>query len=99
MRVSSIELALALVLLIGPAAAQQNAPIRLGPPQRLARPPAAPATPEPASPVPPATAREAEPSGIKVAPLAPVDPEWTGTLGEDQGGFPPTLWQGTQRAV
>jgi len=52
--------------------------------------------PAPASPGAPAASA---PSGIEVAPLAPVDPEWSGTLGEAQGGFPPTLWQGTPRSV
>jgi hypothetical protein len=96
MRASNSKPALALALLLAfPAAAQQGAPIRLGPPQPLA-PPAPSAAPAPAATQPPA---ETAPSGIQVAPLAPVDPEWAGTLGEDQGGFPPTLWQGTPRAV
>jgi hypothetical protein len=106
MRVSRNELALALTLLAFPAAAQQSPPIRLAPPQRLAPPPAAApseAAPAPvpgsAAPVAPGAPAEAAPSGIQVAPLAPVDPEWTGTLGEDRGGFPPTLWQGTPRSV
>jgi hypothetical protein len=105
MRVFRSELALALALLALPASAQQSPPLRLAPPQRLAPPADAPSEPAPApapgeaAPAAPAAPAEAAPSGIQVAPLAPVDPEWTGTLGEDQGGFPPTLWQGTPRRV
>jgi hypothetical protein len=108
MRAFRNELALALALIVFPAAAQQSPPVRLAPPQRLAPPPAAaPSEPVPApvpgeagrAPAAPAAPAEAAPSGIQVAPLPPVDPEWTGTLGEDRGGFPPTLWQGTRRRV
>lgn len=105
MRVFHAELALALALglLVLPAAAQQGAPIRLAPPQRLAPPSPAPPAAEPQSPPsnlsPGAPSVPSAPSGIEVAPLAPVDPEWSGILGEDNGGFPPTLWQGTPRSV
>jgi hypothetical protein len=103
MRVSHVELALALVLLAAPAVAQQSPgpPVRLGPPQRLNPPPATAPAPAPAAPTAaqPAKPAESPPSGIEVAPLAPVDPEWTGTLGEAQGWFSTSLWQGTPRGV
>lgn len=105
MRVFHAELALALALglLAVPAAAQQGAPIRLAPPQRLVPPSPAQPAPEPQSPrsdlSPAAPSLPSTPSGIEVAPLAPVDREWSGTLGEGDGGFPPTLWQGTPRSV
>jgi hypothetical protein len=98
---AELALALALGLFVLPAAAQQGAPIRLAPPQRLVPPSPAPLEPEtpPSSLAPGAPSAQAAPSGIEVAPLAPVDPEWSGTLAEDDGGLPPTLWQGTPRGV
>jgi hypothetical protein len=96
--------AAALALLLAGAAAAQTpgAPQRLGPPQRLLPnpPPAEAQVPQIVVPLPQGPARTPPTAGgIQIAPLAPVDPEWLGTLSPEQGGFPTTLWQGTTRAA
>lgn len=88
--------------------AQSNAPIRLGPPKKLA-PEASPQKPdapqeevEEQKPALPATeglgtARRA-PSGFKVDDLQSVTVESVGTLSEDTGGLGANMWAGTERA-
>jgi hypothetical protein len=82
-------------------------PLRLGIPQRLVPPskeppplvgPVRPAdAPPPGTPSPEATSSDGTP--ILVHPLAPIDPDWAGPLGPEQGGFAQTLWQDTPRAL
>ena len=79
-----------------PAQAQVGAPLRLVP-----APPSAPSvTPGTVAPRAPdaGTADQPLPSGVQVAPLAPVDPAWAGNLSTADGALPETLWQGTEKA-
>lgn len=43
--------------------------------------------------------RPLEESGIEVNRLDALDPDANGLISEDQGGFPPNLWQGTDWAL
>jgi hypothetical protein len=78
-------------------------PLRLGVPQRLTVPQQEP--PPVVGPVKPAdapstgAATTGEGNPILVDPLAPIDPDWAGPLGPEQGGYAQTLWQGTPRAL
>jgi hypothetical protein len=94
-RASAFAFAL-IVAGLGPAAAQTGPPVRLGPPQRLTPAPPAPETHGPGTERP---ATDSAASGIQVAPLAALDPDWAGPLGPGEGGFEPGLWQGTPRAL
>jgi hypothetical protein len=77
-------------------------PLRLGVPQRLTPQPQPDAQPPNAGsnigPVKPAGS-SADQGPIEMAPLAPIDPDWAGSLTPDQGGFPVSMWQGTPRAL
>jgi hypothetical protein len=86
----------ALIAVPAQAADPPGPPVRLAPPQRLF-PTAPPKSGEPAAEpgTPPGQGQDT--SGIKVDPLAPIDPDWAGTLDEAQGALPSTLWHGTPR--
>lgn len=96
---------LALALLVPAALAQQSepvpsiptgAPLSLFPPAASAEPaPPANAVTDPAV-MAPADARS--PKGVKVEELKAQDPELAGTLGPNNGGLAPDLWQGLPRA-
>jgi hypothetical protein len=76
-------------------------PARLGAPQRLTPAPRVDA-PNVATPAPPDAApldATVGRNGIRVDPLAPLDPDWAGPLTEAQDGFPLDLWQGTPREL
>lgn len=79
------------------APAPLGPPLRLGVPQRLTLPEKAP--PPVVGPVKPADAPSSDGTPIVVDPLAPIDPDWAGPLGPEQGGFAQTLWQGTPRSL
>jgi hypothetical protein len=97
-RASVLALAAAAGFALAPALAAEPPP-RPGPPQRLTPQRLAPMPAAPASAVEPAAATEpAKVGGIEIAPLAPVDPAWSGTLAPEQGGFPARMWDGTPRA-
>jgi hypothetical protein len=86
-------------------AADPGPPQRLAPPQRLtplpaprpAEPAAIPEEASPGTPTAPAASPLVREGGIKIDALAPVDPDWTGILEQNQGALPPTMWQGTPR--
>ena len=77
---------------IPPASAQ------LGPPVSLVPAPAGPregsVSPAPRGDVPAPIPNDDD---IKAQPLAPTDSSWAGTLHDDQGALPATLWRGTAR--
>ena len=81
------------------------APPPLGPPLRLGvpqRPTPSPRQEPPAvvGPVKPAGSPASSDNGpIVIDPLAPIDPDWAGPLGPEQGGYAQTLWQGTPRSL
>lgn len=99
----------ALALLIAlPAAAQNGPPIQLIPPappdQRVGTPlNGVGASPAPVPTAPPTmnrtpAPRGPAPAGVTTESLAPVDTAWVGTLHENEGGLPRTLWEGTSRS-
>jgi hypothetical protein len=71
------------------------------------RPQAAPVAPSPQEAVPAGQAppgitlapRPLDAAGITINRLESVDPDAIGLIGIDQGGFPPTLWQGADWSV
>ncbi len=67
-------------------------------PRRLAPEPSSPAAPPQSATSQGAPGAAAE-QGIEATPLAPIDPAWTGTLGESDHPLPPSMWQGTPRPV
>ncbi|MFQ5764703.1 MAG: hypothetical protein ACE5GT_07235 [Rhodospirillales bacterium] len=93
------------------AGAQQDQPIQLSPPTKLAPPPAAEQEPRAGSPehirrilqhprseplgAPPTAAA----SGVQVDDLKSIDPDTAGALTEDRGGFGTDMWKGTDRAI
>jgi len=82
------------------AAAQQDQPIHLQPPQKLAPPPGAAGQPS----APGAAGATAQPAaataaGVQVDSLKKVDPDTAGTLTLEHGGFGPDMWRGTDRAL
>lgn len=84
------------------AAAQVAPPVQLGPPVQLVpqtqpAPPPAESGSGTSAPASPQSGGESLPDDITSAALAPTDASWAGTLSEDQGGFPSTLWHGTSR--
>lgn len=100
----------AVALAIPAAAAAQDVPPRRGPvqlaPPKPLDPPAGASTgstrreaPIPAAPLP--EARMIPPIGeaIQVDSLREIDPDSSGTLGPEEGGFGIDMWRGTDRAV
>jgi hypothetical protein len=55
--------------------------------------------PIPLLPPPAAAPGASAGDGIEAQPVAPTDAAWASALGPDQGGFPDTMWQGTDRAL
>lgn len=84
--------------------AQQDQPILLTPPQKLAPPPGA-SSPPVQAPTPPAVppgepaAATQRSSGVKIDSLRSIDPDATGTLTASQGGFGADMWLGTERDI
>jgi|TARA_Y100000294_G_scaffold82690_1_gene77653 hypothetical protein len=82
--------------------AQQDQPILLTPPQKLAPPPGA-SSPPTQAPTPPAippgepVAATQRPSGVKIDSLQSIDSDATGTLTASRGGFGADMWLGTER--
>jgi hypothetical protein len=83
-------------------------PLRLAVPQRLMTPrqeppavvgPVKPVGVVPASDQPSRGPASSDSGPIVIDPLAPIDPDWAGPLGPEQGGYPQTLWQGTPRSL
>ena len=86
--------------------AQQNQPVFLSPPQKLA----------PSTAVPPASGSEGDGSsadtvqpvaatpppggtGVQIDSLQTIDSDTAGTLTAEQGGFGADMWKGTERAI
>lgn len=112
---ASLALALAALLLPPPAAAQTSTPVELAPPSateapgrpRLLAPPGEEETQAPPATWPPAAVGMGGmegmgprvPKGFEVDQLSAVSPDSGGALGPAQGGFGPTLWEGTKRPL
>lgn len=100
---------LAPLAMVSVAQAQLNKPITLAPPQKLAplsgaREQPAPQVPGgngaptgPAKPV--AVTPSATDGGVQVDSLQTIDPDTTGTLTAEQGGFGADMWSGTNRPI
>ena len=86
-------------LAAGAAPAPLGPPLRLGVPQRLTPPPPVVGPAQPAGAVPSSEESSTDKGAIVVVPLTPIDPDWAGPLTAEQGGYAPTLWQGTPRAL
>jgi hypothetical protein len=93
-RASAVAWLLLLALAL-PASAQVGPPVRLQPSPGPGTGPTVPLGPAAAAPMP---APDTDGS-IKATPLAPVDASWIGTLPDDAGPLPQTMWQGTPRAL
>ncbi len=86
--------------------AQQNQPVLLSPPQKLAPPTAVPPAPEsegdgssadtvqPIAATPPPGG-----TGVQIDSLQTIDSDTAGTLTAEQGGFGADMWKGTERAI
>lgn len=91
LRRARTELVALALMAAGPAAAQ------LGPPIPLV--PSTPSGPSGAGEAPAVAPQRGDaPLGIEAQKLAPTNSSWTGTLGQDQGAMPETMWRGTGRA-
>jgi hypothetical protein len=82
-----------------PAAAQVGPPVRLVPQMQPSAPPVAGGSGGSGTSAPAPHERRSTTTSddITAAPLGPADASWSGTLSEDDGGFPPSLWRGTSR--
>lgn len=88
-RLSALPVAILIIL-----SSRASGAADLGPPIPLV-----PQQPQSTAPAAPTAAAPLEgSSSITQSTLAPTDASWAGTLTEDQGGLPVTLWQDTTRA-
>lgn len=82
------------------AQAQLDKPITLAPPQKLAPPSGAQEQPVPQLPAQPVAATpSATDGGVQIDSLQTIDPDTTGTLTFEQGGFGAGMWSGTNRPI
>jgi hypothetical protein len=86
MRLFLATAALIVTALTMPARADDQQP---GPPVPLVEPQNNPPAPNPPQSAP----------DVQAAPLAAIDPSWTGILGEGDKPLPAAMWQGTKRVV